>query len=364
MGTDAYGDDDGWSNDPLDTEGEPLDRALFRAKPVAPSDDHPLLLPLAQAQDALARLDALASVASPAVTEGLRARLAFREASGWLAYSHIWVHHHDLALRSSAKTGSYSAAALKGAVREVIPNSLAADGFAFEAIAQDAYVDIALWFARYWRRLAEQRTWSPLQDERLVGEVLDNLAGEKRRPNEDDIADWLAGVRHRAASPPLLRAVKAGRDWMNLPGAAPDLPIEGTFLAAAVWNEKGHGRSIPLPFWSAPTAHHHKLSLKTGLDWTVGVLDCIARSARIGLDELDRLQAAEAKIADLGRTKRSMLPAALAYAVRTPIITAKSLADGLKLSPQAGTILVRQMLEMDFLLEATRRESWRAFVVK
>ena len=364
MGTDAYGYDDGWSNDPFDAEDEPLDRALFRTKPAPPSDDHPLLLPLAQAQDGLARLDALASVASPAVAEGLLARMALREASGWLAYSHIWVHHNDLALRSSSKTGSYSAAALKGDVRDVIPNSLAADGFEFETIAQDAYVDIALWFARYWRRLAEQRTWSPVQDERLISEVLGKLAGEKRRPKEDDIAEWLAGTRRRAAPPPLLRAVRAGRDWMNLPGAFPDLPIDGIFLAAAVWKEKGQGRSIPLPFWSAPTAHHHKLSLKTGLEWTIAALDCIARSARIGLDELDRLQATEAKIAQLGRTKRSMLPAALAYAIQMPIITAKSLAYGLKLSPQAGTLLVKQMLQMDFLLEATRRDSWRAFVIK
>jgi hypothetical protein len=363
MGTDAYGYDDGWSNDPLDVEEEPLDRALFRARPAPPSEDHPLLLPLARAQDALTRLDALVSVASPAVAGGLRARMALREASGWLAYSHIWVHHNDLALRSSGKTGSYSAAALKGDVRDVIPNSLDAEGFEFEAIAQDAYVDIALWFARYWRRLAEQRTWSPIQDERLVRELLDKLAGSKR-PSEDDVGNWLAGVRRRADSPPLLRAVKACRDWMNLPGASPDLSIEGTFLAAAVWKDKVHGRSIPLPFWSAPTAHHHKLLLKTGLEWTIGALDCITRSARNGLDELDRLHAAEAKIAQLGRTKRSMLPAALAYVIQMPIITAKSLAEGLKLSPQAGTVLVRQMLEMDFLLEATRRDSWRAFVVK
>ena len=206
-------------------------------------------------------------------------------------------------------------------------------------------MDIALWFARYWCRLAEQRTWSPVYDERLISEVLGKLAGEKRRPQEADIAEWLAGARRRADSPPLLRAVRAGRDWMNLPGASPDLPVDGIFLAAAVWKEKGQGRSIPLPFWSAPTAHHHKLALKSGLEWTIAALDCIARSARIGLDELDRLQAAEAKMAQLGRTKRSMLPAALAYAIQMPIITAKSLADGLKLSPQASTLLVRDVAD-------------------
>ena len=186
-------------------------------------------------------------------------------------------------------------------------------------------------FARYWRRLAKLRTWSPVQDMRVVGEVLDNLAGRKGRPNDGDISDWLTGVRRRANSSPLLRAVKAGRDWMNLPGAPRICRQTGPSLLRrmeAVWKEKGYGRSIPLPFWSAPTAHHHKLSMKAGLEWTIGALDCIARSARIGLDELERLQAAEAKIEDLGRTKRSMLPAALGYTIRMPIIRPRAWPTG------------------------------------
>jgi DNA-binding MarR family transcriptional regulator len=60
----------------------------------------------------------------------------------------------------------------------------------------------------------------------------------------------------------------------------------------------------------------------------------------------------------------SSLPAVLSYAIRMPIITTKSLADGLKLSQQASTLLVRRMLDMGFLLEATRRDSWGAFVAK
>jgi hypothetical protein len=367
MGTDAYGYDDGWSNEPLEADDDPLDRALFRTKPSrVPSynDEHPLLFPLSQAQDALTRLDALTSAASPSVAEGVRARLAFREASGWLSYSHVWVHHNDLALRASGKTGSYSAAALRGDVRGVIPNSLADGGIDLESIPDDIYVEIALKFARYWRRLVELRTWSPIQDEGILSGVLDNLAGMKNRPGEDDMTDWLYETRKRADSPALLRALKAGRDWMNLPGISPDLPIDGIFLTAAVWKEKSNANAIPLPFWSAPTTHHLKMSMKTGVEWTAGALDCIARSARIGLDELERLQAAEAKIAEIGRTKRSMLPSAITYAIRMPIFTAKGLADDLKISAQAGAVLVRQMLEMDFLLEATRRDSWRAFIMK
>jgi hypothetical protein len=57
---------------------------------------HPLLQPLAQAQELLTRSETRAEAASPAVVEGLRARLSDREAAGWLAHAHIWIHPHDL----------------------------------------------------------------------------------------------------------------------------------------------------------------------------------------------------------------------------------------------------------------------------
>ena len=41
-----------------------------------------LLLPLAEAQDAVARLEATAAAASSGVAEGLRTRIAYREAAG------------------------------------------------------------------------------------------------------------------------------------------------------------------------------------------------------------------------------------------------------------------------------------------
>lgn len=53
--------------------------------PVRNTDTHPLLAPLADAADARARLEA--ATASPGVAEGLRARVAYREAAGWLAYA-------------------------------------------------------------------------------------------------------------------------------------------------------------------------------------------------------------------------------------------------------------------------------------
>lgn len=74
--------------------------------PAGDPDTHPLLQPLAEAQDAVARLEASAAAASPAVVAGLRARVAYREAAGWLAHTHTWVHPRDLALRDAGVTGS------------------------------------------------------------------------------------------------------------------------------------------------------------------------------------------------------------------------------------------------------------------
>ncbi len=77
-----------------------------------PGDIHPLLQPLAEGQDAVGRLEASAAAASPALAEGLRARIAYREAAGWLAHGHTWVLSRDLALRDAGLTGSSAVAAL------------------------------------------------------------------------------------------------------------------------------------------------------------------------------------------------------------------------------------------------------------
>src|SRR5690242_7271959 len=89
--------------------------AEFLRLPVSDTDTHPLLIPLADAVDAVARLEAsIAGAASQAVAEGLRARIAYREAVGWLAHAHTWIHPRDLALRDAGLTGSYTVASLAG----------------------------------------------------------------------------------------------------------------------------------------------------------------------------------------------------------------------------------------------------------
>jgi hypothetical protein len=62
-----------------------------------------------------------AGCASDRVAEGLRRRLALREAAGWLAHQGAWIHPTDLALREAGLTGSYTAAAITGRLRTTLP---------------------------------------------------------------------------------------------------------------------------------------------------------------------------------------------------------------------------------------------------
>src|SRR5271168_4133017 len=104
-------------------------------------DSRALLLPLARAQGGLARLEAMA--ASDAVREGLRARLAFREAAGWLAHQGHWVHPIDLALRDGGLTGSYAAARLGQRLPSVLPaTTRASEGV--DEVPEDQDIALAL----------------------------------------------------------------------------------------------------------------------------------------------------------------------------------------------------------------------------
>jgi hypothetical protein len=96
-----------WTDEPSDEDGAIGQGAKWNRSP----DPAVLLAPLAAAQDALARLEASAAAASAAVQEGLRARIALREAAGWLAHHGSWIHPTDLALREAGLGGSYTAAA-------------------------------------------------------------------------------------------------------------------------------------------------------------------------------------------------------------------------------------------------------------
>lgn len=137
--------------------------ALLKTLPAEPDYRHPLLSPLARAQDALTRLETRVAVASQAAAEGLRCRLSYREASGWLGYAHVWIHPNDLALRAGGLVGSLGPAFRADQIERVIPATSAAVG-SFEESPSDILVNQALSLARLWRQLAEHSMWRPLED--------------------------------------------------------------------------------------------------------------------------------------------------------------------------------------------------------
>ena len=332
-----------------------------RARKPASEPDyaHPLLTPLARAQDAVARLEARTEVASEVVAEGLRARMAYLEAAGWLRQAHVWVHPWDLALRDNSLTGSYAAAAFGDRLATELPSTVAQES-GLDAAPSDTVVNQALRLARLWRRLAELRTWRPLADAGTLRETLQSLGC---RVTEDaEIDDWLASVRLLERGPGLIRAGRAARDWLNRPGIDPHNPA-GFFLAACLWREKPARVPIPLPFWSAPEQRHHRLGLHVGLEWMAEFLECVTAAALIGSRELARLQEAEKNGRLLGSTKRSRLPNALDAVLRAPIVTASSLAGALDVTPQAALGLLGQLMAAGIVREATGRASWRAFAL-
>jgi predicted transcriptional regulator len=47
--------------------------------------------------------------------------------------------------------------------------------------------------------------------------------------------------------------------------------------------------------------------------------------------------------------------------LRTPVVTARDLADELSITPQAALGLLRQLIAAGVVREATGRAAWRAF---
>jgi hypothetical protein len=343
------------TEDELDPPGPPRPRRLS----VEPDYRHSLLIPLARAQEAVARLKARAEMASDAVAQGLRARLSYREAAGWLRCAHVWIHPRDLALRDSALTGSYAAAAAADRLQSALPSTVREES-EFEVPPSDVVVNNALQLARLWRWIGELRSWRPLADTGSLCEALRSLGC--RTLDDAEIADWLGSIRDLERGPVLIRAGRAARDWLNRPGVEPYDPA-GYFVAACLWREQTARTPIPLPFWSAPELDHHRLTLRIGLDWMAQFLECVTAAATTGLRELARLLEAEQRRSDLRVTACSRLPDALEAVLRTPVVTAEALAQSIRVTPRAALGLLGQLVVAGVVQEITGRASWRVYAL-
>lgn len=338
---------------------EPPGPRRARKAPREPGYDHPLLTPLARAQNAVARLEAKTEMASEVVAEGLRARMSYLEAAGWLSHAHIGIHPWDLALRDHGLTTSYGAADHADRLAAVLPSTTAQEG-AFAAAPSDIIVNGALRYARLWRRFGEFRAWRPLADPEALRNTLQSL--DFGRPEDAEIEQWLNSIRMLEKGPDLICAGRAAREWMNLAGIKERNP-DGIFLGACLWHEKNPRAPIPLPFWSAPVQRHHRLELQFGLAWIAEFLECVTAAAITGLQELNRLLEAEKKGRMLGSTARSRLPQAVDAVLRAHIVTAASLAKAVDVTPQAALGLLKQLAAAGVVREATGKASWRAYAL-
>ncbi len=359
-----------WEDESLAESYEPA-RSLPPSLAFAANDATALLAPLAEASAALARLDARIATADSVVGQGLLARLALREAAGWLAHQHgAWVHPVDLGLRQAGLTGSVTAAAMGGRLQATLPSTL--DGQSSSqntphTLAEDLAIDQALEFARLWRRLAELRSWAPLNDTESLIKLLAQLGCHT--PAEAAVTAWRQCFTGRpsaksATIPILLRAGMAAQAWAEHEVRhGGHLPTAALFLAACLCRRAGATPQFALPFWSAAPGLLETLGLLAGPAWLPAFLGAVADAALRGVQELSRLQTAAERASALQRTARSQLPAASATALRLPVLTARALADELNVSPQAALILLKQLVAVGMLREATGRAAWRAFII-
>ena len=361
-----------------------------------------LLVPLCDATDALARLDARAAAAPDAVRDGLRARMATAEAAGWLAHAHAWVHPLDLSLRAAGLTASTALAAV-GHGQRSLPQTFAgpADPLdwadpPYEAMADgDRAIADALSLVRLLRRLPGRHAAGPFATPAATAAALQPLGAGDLDPAR--LAAWWtahapappvprrygsrAGEGTGEKMPPLLAVARAAQGWMEAGLTERPDPLHALLAAIGRCGGEGPARTVFLPVWAAyPAVGFSGRDALPGLrsdaadrvagrgrpvTWPLAFLHLVAESARMGLRELDRLAA----IAEQGRgvvagsDKRSRLPDALDALLRAPALTPKALAARLKVAPQTGTALLRALQGRGVVREVTGRGSFRAFAI-
>jgi hypothetical protein len=181
--------------------------------------------------------------------------------------------------------------------------------------------------------------------------------------------------------PPLLAVARAAQGWMEAMLTDHPDPLHALLAAIGRCGGAGPAHSVFLPVWAAyPAVGFSGRDALPGLrsdaadrvagrgqpvTWPLAFLHLVAESARLGLRELDRLEAAAEKGRGVvaGSDKRSRLPDALDALLRVPALTPKALAARLRIAPQTGTALLRTLQGRGVVREVTGRGSFRAFAI-
>ena len=325
---------------------------------------------------------------------GLIARLALREAAGWLAAHNAWVHPDDLALRTGNLAGRFDTAAQIARPEHALPRTVAAapgpwdDPEDLAALARNERLVVhALALAR--RLAALPRRHDPLAGVDAAAAWLGPLGAGALDAHR--FAAWQAvlpagrgpGGRSPApypARPPLLAAADAALAWMELGITDQPDALAALAIAALVLARGETLRTIPLPFWSAwpalgqpsdeslPRLRPAVARAICGMDrapWPISFLAFAGEAARAACRDLDRLHAAAAAGRALGegRDRRSRLPAAVDLVLARPVVTPRGLADKLGITLQAANRILAGMVEGGVVREVTGRGRFRAFGV-
>lgn len=178
---------------------------------------------------------------------------------------------------------------------------------------------------------------------------------------DDDakLAEWRDAVAQTESLPPVLAAAAALAAWIEI------APLQradwlGPLLAASLLRCRGKTRThlacLSLGLKSVDRKQRRAADPAARL---VAVLDAFAAAARAGLKEHDRLLLAkgilERKL--LGRRSTSKLPGLIEYAIETPVASAGMIAQRLNVTPRGAQDLVAEL----GLREATGRGRYRAW---
>ncbi|MHB0723055.1 helix-turn-helix domain-containing protein, partial [Roseomonas mucosa] len=261
-------------------------------------------------------------------------------------------------------------------LERAMPATWGGHGGEVGAVAAEHPVEQALALARLLTRLPVFRG-DPLDDADRLAAALRSL-GDSAWPAAaaspgavaPDVAAWRRGwLRTGEGTPAILAAAQAAARWLREAGegdlARPE-PQQAILLAAVLLKRRRRLAQVPLVFWSG-AGPGERLPHPSGdpAAWPGLFLAHVAAATRRGLEVLDRLEAAQAKLATLaeGARRSSSLPAAAALVLRRPLVTAPQLAKDLGLTHQGALLILARLQEARIVQEVTGRGSFRAFAV-
>jgi hypothetical protein len=358
-----------------------------------------LALPIARAEDALARLDE--RLAKSEIRDGWIARTHFADAAAALWIEGELVHIEDLVLHDAGmdvRAPTHELTRAHALLRSRRRIAGAAPGWALSSAGLEALRGRA---GEAPAGLDQADDDEPVEDDeeafaplaaRDDGELSElfatvdaaiahadkALAGEIRPPTlpvidrdpmvydlewdvDARLAEWRAVVDETRDLPPTLATALAHEAWRAIEPLQ-HVPGLGRLLAAALLSERGKTRAhlacLAEGAKAVPRERRRNRDVATRL---VAELETIAAAAEEGLKQHDRWRLAHTILTRKleGRRSTSHLPELIAFVISRPLISAGMIAAELGITPRAAQNLVAEL----GLREATGRGRYRAWGV-